>query len=355
MRRNNVANLAKRFDANPILRPQDVKPSLDGLVVECLLNPGAFRFQEKTYLLLRVAERTRQREGTIGTLVLDPSIEGGIRILEVSKDDPDLQYDDPRNFRYRGQHYLTTLSHLRLASSDDGITFRANESPTLIGQGPLETFGIEDCRVTEIEGTFYLTYSAASANGVGVGLMSTVDWQHFTRYGMIFPPNNKDCAFFPEKIGNSYFALHRPSGIKLGGHFIWISQSPDLLHWGKHECIAVTRPGMWDSKRVGAGASPIRTPVGWLEIYHGADERSRYCLGALLLDLEDPTKVIARSQEPIMEPTMEYEVKGFFGNVVFTNGSVIDGDGLTAYYGASDEVICGARFSISEILDSLNA
>ena len=104
---------------------------------------------------------------------------------------------------------------------------------------------------------------------------------------------------------------------------------------------------------MGAGGPPIKTDEGWLEIYHGADSDHRYCLGALLLDLQDPSKVLARSVDPIMEPTAPYEQTGFFGNVVFTNGHHRDGDRLTIYYGASDEVICGARFSISEILNSL--
>ena len=111
---------------------------------------------------------------------------------------------------------------------------------------------------------------------------------------------------------------------------------------------------MWDSARIGAGAEPIKTDQGWLCIYHGADENHRYCLGGLLLDGEDPSRVIARSIAPIMEPLAPYEQTGFFGNVVFTNGHVLDGDTVTVYYGASDEVICGARFSIREILDSLS-
>jgi len=110
---------------------------------------------------------------------------------------------------------------------------------------------------------------------------------------------------------------------------------------------------MWDSQRVGAGAAPVRTEAGWLEIYHGADHNSRYCLGALLLDLEEPWKVLARSREPIMEPTADYEQTGFFGQVVFSNGHVRDADRLTVYYGACDSVICGADFSIAEILQSL--
>ena len=141
----------------------------------------------------------------------------------------------------------------------------------------------------------------------------------------------------------------------VGGNDIWLAQSNDLEHWGKHRCIARTRRGMWDSVRVGAGASPIKTGEGWLEIYHGADEDNRYCLGALLLDLEDPSRVIARSEEPILEPVMAYEKNGFFANVVFTNGHIIEGDRITLYYGASDEFICGARSSITDILSTLKS
>ena len=101
------------------------------------------------------------------------------------------------------------------------------------------------------------------------------------------------------------------------------------------------------------GAAPIKTSVGWLEIYHGANAEHRYCLGALLLDLGDPSIVLARSERPLMEPTAPYELKGFFGNVVFTNGHWVEGDTLHIYYGASDEVICGADFSIQEIINSL--
>ena len=112
-------------------------------------------------------------------------------------------------------------------------------------------------------------------------------------------------------------------------------------------------PYMWDSKRVGAGAPPIRTGRGWLEIYHGANSDNRYCLGALLLDINDPSKVLARSIDPIMEPIEAYEQTGFFGNVVFTNGHYVKGDDIYMYYGASDEVICGAKFSIKKILKTL--
>ena len=348
-----MTDIAKRFDANPLLRPCDVVPSLEGLDVECLLNPGVFEFKNKIWLLLRVAERPKQVAGRITTPVLKAAIPAGVSILEFEADDPDLIHTDSRLFSHKGATYLTTLSHLRLAESFDGVTFTVNKRPTLLGEGDLESFGIEDCRVTLLDGVYCLTYSAVSPSGVGVGLITTRDWETFERHGMIIPPSNKDCGLFPEKINGYYYALHRPSGVGIGGNYIWISKSPDLQFWGAHRCIAQTRPGTWDETRVGAGASPIRTRAGWLAIYHGANKDHRYCLGALLMDIDDPTHVVARSVEPIMEPLAEYERTGFFGNVVFTNGHIVRGDKVTIYYGASDEVICAADFSIEEILASL--
>jgi len=276
-----------------------------------------------------------------------------VRVVSFKLDDPKLDYTDPRVFSYEGIPFLTTISHLRLAWSYDGVSFEVENKPLLTGSGDLETFGIEDCRVTQIEDTYYLTYSAVSENGVGVALQTTTDWNEFKKYGLIFPPHNKDCTFFCEKIDGKFAVLHRPVGADVGGSFIWYSTSPDLIHWGNHKCIARTRVGEWDCQRIGAGAAPIKTEKGWLEIYHGCNEDSRYCLGTMLLDLDDPTKVLARSEEPIMEPIAEYEQKGFFGNVVFTNGHIVDGDTVTIYYGASDTVICGTTISINEILDTL--
>jgi predicted GH43/DUF377 family glycosyl hydrolase len=320
--------------------------------VECLLNPGVFRFQGKTWLLLRVAERPDQKPGKTTFPIF--AEDGKLKILEFDNADPKLDLSDPRVLRYDGTDFLTTLSHLRLVESTDGIHFHEDaKRPPLFGRGELETYGIEDCRVTQIGSDYHLTFTQVSAHGVGVGLRSTSDWTTLTPRGMILPPHNKDCAIFAEQIGGRYYALHRPSSPALGGNYMWLAESTDLIHWGNHRCLAHSRPGMWDSARIGAGAAPIRTPKGWLEIYHGANSSHRYCLGALLLDLNEPWKVLARSAEPIMEPTADYECTGFFGKVVFTNGHLVDGDVVTIYYGASDSVICGARFSIQEILATL--
>ena len=345
-------DLAQRFGENPILRPRDLRPSVEGMEVTCLLNPGVFRFQDKTWLLVRVAERPAQVPGKTSFPILSP--EGRLEVLEFDSNDPRLDLSDPRVISFDGQDYLTTLSHLRLLASDDGVSFTEPEqSHPLMGTGDLETYGIEDCRVAQIDGTYCLTYTQVSSHGVGVGLRTTRNWKNFEHVGMVFPPHNKDCALFEAKIGGMYYALHRPSSPELGGNYIWLAESPDMVHWGRHRCLAHSREGCWDSARVGAGAAPIRTAEGWLEIYHGATSENRYCLGALLLDLDEPWRVLARSETPIMEPLTAYEQEGFFGHVIFTNGHLVDGDRMTMYYGAADSVICGAHFSIRSILASL--
>jgi predicted GH43/DUF377 family glycosyl hydrolase len=348
-----MKDIAKRFEQNPLLSPKDLPASTDGLQITCLLNPGVFQYEGKTWLLLRVAERPEQKEGMISFPILT---ETGTEIIEIPINDPELIATDARVINYKGIDYLTTLSHLRLLCSEDGIYFHEpKDYPLLVGEGMFETFGIEDCRVALIDGKYYLTFTSVSDNGVGVGLRTTTDWKTFEKHGIILPAHNKDCAIFEEKINGQFYALHRPSSVDIGGNYIWIASSPDGVHWGNHKCIIKTRKGFWDSKRVGAGATPIKTEKGWLSIYHGANENHQYCLGAFLMDLQDPSKVIAQTESPIMVPTEEYELSGFFGNVVFTNGHIVepDGDTITIYYGASDEFVCGAKFSIKEIYSLL--
>jgi len=344
-----MKDLATRFPQNPLLLPKDLTASADGLQVICLLNPGVFVFDQKIWLLVRVAESIKQVKGWAFLPALNE--DGRLDIIEVPLNDPDLIATDARVYNYRGLDYLTTVSHLRLLSSTNGIDFHEEEGyPGLFGKGNLERFGIEDCRVTLLEGLYHLTYTAVSDSGVGVGLQTTRNWQQFERKGMILPPHNKDVAIFDEKINGKYYALHRPSSKDIGGNYIWLAESPDGLYWGNHKCILKTRAAMWDSARVGAGAAPIRTERGWLEIYHGATAENHYCLGAFLMDLDDPSKVLGRTIMPIMMPIEGYELSGFFGFVVFTNGHLVKDDVLTIYYGAADEFVCGATFSIQQIL-----
>ncbi len=347
-----MADIAKRSIHNPLLAPKNLEPSNQNMIIECLLNPGVFEFNGKIGLLVRVAERTVQKEGIVSVPIYNNF--GKVEILNFKMNDPKLDTSDARIINYDGMDYLTTISHLRLLFSDDGITFNESEDyPSLFGEGEYESFGIEDCRVSKIDDTYHLTYTMVSVNGVGVGLRTTKDWKHFEKKGMIFSPHNKDCAIFEEKINGKFYALHRPSSPELGGNYMWLAESLDGIHWGNHKCIAKTREEKFDSKRLGAGAAPIKTEKGWLEIYHGATAENRYCLGAILLDLEDPSKVIARSEKPIMEPRATYELTGFFGEVIFTNGQIVKGDEIKMYYGAADEVVGLATFSIKEILKTL--
>lgn len=344
--------MVTRYAQNPILSPENLLPSQPSMRIECLLNPGVFRFDGKTWLLLRVAERPEQTEGRVSFPVLDE--QNRVTVVEVATASPELDLSDPRVINYKGEDFLTTMSHLRLVSSRDGVHFQEEPAyPALFGSDRYEAYGIEDCRVAQIGDRYYLTYTAVSANGVAVRMRSTTDWRRFEDHGLVLPPHNKDCALFEEPIADLYYMLHRPSSPEIGGNYIWLAESRDLRHWGNHRCVARTRKGMWDSARIGAGCSPVRTDEGWLAIYHGADERNRYCLGALLLDAADPSKVLARSDRPIMVPEAPYELEGFFGNVIFTNGHLVDGDRIAMYYGASDKVICRADLSVREILDSL--
>lgn len=340
-----------RFAENPLLSPGDLAPSRPEFEVTCVLNPGAFRFGGRIGLLLRVAERPVPRPGILSTPVLDGN--GRISLFHVRTDDPGLGEANSRSFVWNGKFFLTTMSHLLPAWSDDGgRTFTPDYSCRLLPELPCEAYGVEDGRVEYVAGEYFITFTAVSSSGIAVGCRRTRDWKHFTATELVIPPANKDAALFPRKIGNAYYLLHRPSDAVCGNH-IYLAESPDLRHWGNHRCLAKTRPGSWDSERIGAGAAPFEIPEGWLEIYHGADRTGRYALGCLLLDRDDPSRVLARSERPFMEPEADYERHGFYGNCIFTNGHIIDGDRLLLYYGASDSVVCGAELCIRELLDTL--
>ena len=342
--------MIERFSNNPLIEPGQVKPSQPNLEVLGAFNPGATLYDGKTLLLVRVAERPIPEKGYVSAAVADEE-NGGVRILRFREDDPDLVFGDPRIFAYRGEAYLTSISHLRRAISLDGRNFQIEDRPALSPSGPYESYGIEDARIVRIGEDYYVNYSSISPAGVATSLARTRDFQTFERMGILFAPENKDIALFPEKIGGRYYALHRPVVKNLGHLAIWIASSDNLLDWGRHHQLISPRPGMWDSERVGCGASPIRTSEGWLELYHACDERTRYCTGALLLDLEEPWRVIGRSREPFLFPEAPYEKEGFMPNVIFHSGLVERGNGvLDLFYGAADEFTAGATVNVDDIL-----
>jgi predicted GH43/DUF377 family glycosyl hydrolase len=282
-----------RAAENPLIRPQDVKLSREDLEVVGALNAAVARHGGDVVLLLRVAERPVNPRADVALSPIYDVDSDAIVNKPFARGDSQNDFSDPRLIISRGETYLISISHLRRARSPDGIHFRIAETPTLRPANEYETFGIEDLRIAYIDGTYYITYVAVSPLGVTTCLASTRDFESFGRHGVIFHPDNKDVVLFPESLGGKYYALHRPHSSLFGRNDIWLAESHDLPCWGNHRWLMGTRDGLWDEVRIGAGATPFRTERGWLEIYHGADRHSRYCMGAVLLDAEQPWKILA--------------------------------------------------------------
>jgi len=254
---------------------------------------------------------------------------------------------------YRG------FSHLTRARSKDGVTnWNIDKSPTMeyYEEHPEERWGLEDPRIVWLEDLekYAMAYVSYSSVGPKVSLALTKDFEIIERFGVLLPPEDKDASLFPKKFGGRYVMIHRP--IVSGEAHIWIAFSPDLVHWGEHRVLLHRRGGSWDSSRVGLGAQPIETSEGWLIIYHGVRETaagSLYRVGLALLDLEEPWKVIKRSQEWVFGPKEPYEFVGDVSGVVFPTGAIIDKekDELRLYYGAADSTVCVAFANMDEIVD----
>jgi predicted GH43/DUF377 family glycosyl hydrolase len=221
---------------------------------------------------------------------------------------------------------LTFTSHLRVVRCGEGRSVREIADVTFCPQGEVEEYGVEDPRITSLNGRFYFTYVAVSRHGPATALASTTDFRTFARHGIIFCPENKDVVLFPEKIGSTFAALHRPvCGTPFTRPEMWVARSPDLIHWGEHKPFAISG-GEWQSGRVGGGPPPIRIPEGFLTIYHGNQKPTKpaevgsYYGGAILLDAHDPSKILRRSPGPFFAPETGFEVNGFVPNVVFPTG-----------------------------------
>ena len=254
----------------------------------------------------------------------------------------------------------TGLSHLCAARSVDGITdWRIDPQPTLLGcpKGfPEEIWGIEDPRITyvpELE-QYAVAYTSFARGGPGVSLALTKDFHSFERFGVIMPPEDKDAALLPRRIGGRWALIHRPM-TALGAH-MWISYSPDLRHWGSHKIILeARRGGWWDANKIGLCSPPIETEKGWLTIYHGVRQTasgSIYRLGLALFDLENPEICLQRGEPWVFAPEASYERGGDVNDVVFPCGQTIgaDGDTIFLYYGAADSSIALATGSIRGLL-----
>ena len=350
--------MANRASENPIITPAMVLPSRPDFEVLGVFNPAVTRHDGQVVLLLRVAEAPRKMSSALAAAPIFNADTGRIEIKRWQVTEKGQDVSDPRLVVDNGKTWLTSMSHLRVARSTDGIHFDVEGLPALVAATAYESFGIEDPRITQLDGVYWITYTAVSHYGIGTGLASTLDFKTFERHGVIFPPPNRNVTIFPEKIGGLYAALHRPMPEGLGQHSIWTARSSDLKSWGSHHLVATPRESGWDDTKVGGGAVPFRVHYGkedgWLAIYHGVTgSPPTYSLGALLLNRHDPSRVRARSREPILKPEAPYEREGFFGSVVFTCGALTDGDLVRVYYGAADGVTAVADLSLQEILSGL--
>jgi predicted GH43/DUF377 family glycosyl hydrolase len=278
----------------------------------------------------------------------------------------EVDASDPRLLRLPdGRMRLRYISHLRMVrlSVKDFSILEISSPDALKASEPWEEFGIEDARITKIGDIYYITYVAISRQmGVATALMTTKDFNSFERKGIIFPTENKDVVLLPEMWQGKYVAYHRPvSNYTIDAPSIETSLSPDAIYWGEHRFLLGPRDGMWDSIRIGSGPPPLRVASGWLLIYHGVSPVTqespvgRYCAGAVLLDGDDPTKLRARSELPLLCPERSYELQGFAPDVIFPTGAYLTEGGkkLILFCGGADEVVSVLALSVDSILEHL--
>lgn len=288
-------------------------------------------------------------------------------VLTASQFSSDVMYAfNPGAIRHNGEYLImadaATLAQpvvFWLARSRDGVHFTPDPEP-LKWPSPHPDHP-EDCvydpRITRIDDEYVIVYASSSETaGVRVGIVKTRDFETFERVSIASEQGNRNGVLFPEKINGLYARLDRPFGNPNDTCGMWVSYSPDLVFWGRSRPVMGPRQGLWDDLKVGAGAVPIRTDKGWLEIYHGVTHTGAnpiYRLGVCLLDLQDPSKVIARGEDTILWPEHGYELTGRVGNVVFTcNALVEDDDTVRIYYGAADTCIGLAEGRLGDLIDA---
>jgi beta-1,4-mannooligosaccharide/beta-1,4-mannosyl-N-acetylglucosamine phosphorylase len=290
----------KRSEQNPILTRDDI-PGMDATSV---FNPGAIRMGDRIHLLLRV--QTRGRE----TLLLD-------------------------------------------AESADGVRFDVHPEPvTIEGLDPAAIYHLYDPRLTAIGDSVYMVFAADTDEGCRLGTAKTGDLRRF-EFMELGPPEVRNGVLFPEKVGGRYLRLERPNTVAGSGDEVFLAESQDLVAWRTVGPVMKGRWHYWD-ERIGSGPPPVRVPEGWLHVYHGIATHfmsvNIYQAGVVLLDADDPTRVLARSRENILEPRELYEMVGQVPNVVFPSGWVVDGEQVKLYYGAADTCVGLALTTIPELL-----
>lgn len=269
-----------------------------------------------------------------------------------------VKYNDKYIMLFRS-HLQNGRSIIGIAESKDGYNFKVRPEPFLKPSvdslfGGYEEYGVEDVRISQIDDEYLLTYSAYSRHGVRIGLARTKDFVNVERISLITQSDLRNVVIFPEKIHGKYIRLDRPHS-EISKWSIWISYSPDLVHWGDSKVIIKPETYHWDEMKIGPGATPIKTEKGWLNIYHGVFETMSgvvYRLGVALHDLEDPSIILGVSDEWILQPEDPWEISGYVPNVVFTCGAIPELDGsVKIYWGGADSVMCVGSANINDLVD----
>lgn len=268
--------------------------------------------------------------------------------------------------KYDNRYIMLFRSHLRsgrsilgLAESSDGYSFQVRPEPFMIPAvnglfSQYEEYGIEDPRICFLDGRFLITYSAYSRHGVRIGLAQTSDFELIERISLITQADYRNVVLFPGRFNGLYARLDRPHS-EIAPWSIWISFSPDLIHWGGSQLVMRPLQYHWDEMKIGPGATPIKTGQGWLHIYHGVFQTmdgSIYRLGVALHDLHEPAKIVSVSDDWILQPEDPWEVTGYVHNVVFTCGAVPEADGtVKIYWGGADTVMCVGTAKIDDLVN----
>ncbi len=311
---------------------------------------------------------------------------------------PAVVYDEERQkfimlYRAAGNDKRHVI-RLGYAESTDGIHFTRAPQPAFESNRDEADGGcVEDPRLVKIGQTYFLTYAArafapgqywleewvegvsrppmcldgadvysddlpafARENTTVSYLAATKDFVHYKRLGRLTDPmvDDRDVLLFPEKVNGQYVLISRPkvkdARVKMPS--VWISFGDDLLHFGKPELL-FTGEEWWETQRIGAGTPPVRTEQGWLMLYHGVDEKGVYRVGAVLLDLADPRRILARTKEFLMEPEHGYETCGLYNGCVFPTGAAVKDGTLYVYYGTADQYIGLATCNLGALLAHL--
>jgi predicted GH43/DUF377 family glycosyl hydrolase len=303
--------ICKRYEGNPILTGKDFPPEAD---IKTVFNSGIVKHNGKYIMVCRVE---------------NSALFDRFWVAESSDGYHFKPWPKPVEMPYDNQLFKTYAESM-----------------------------IYDPRVTKIGNEYYMVHAAHSGHTCRLSLVKiTDDFRKFQWMAFISETDNRNGVLFPEKINGLYARLDRPNtGADTGD--VWISYSPDLIYWGKSECVFRNWQGIrWAWTKVGPGAAPIKTPEGWLTIFHGVRTQCRshfvYQLGVCLLDLSNPAKVKAMAEDAILIPEEQYELVGQTPSVVFTCGAVVEDDGeVKIYYGGADTVQCVATTTVKRLIDA---